>query len=130
MSHRHSRRLLVLLTSATVIPILVLGGLSISLLRQQQDARRQRMSDLLEVEAGRLSLAIAGRFKDIESAVAAGDGIRLTHQGLKPASSSSRVLYQPAITTLDRPSGVFSAAEAAELQRADLTVARAEYDRL
>ena len=86
MSRRHPQRILVLLAAVTVIPITVLGGLSVSLLRQQRDAERQRLSDAIETEAGRVANQIETAFEEIETRLAAGEGVRLTPTGLQSSS--------------------------------------------
>ena len=118
-----------LLAAATLIPIGVLSWLGVRILQQDREVERQRARETLEVEAGRLALAIERQLEDIEERLSHRAGIHFTPSGLK-ASPDLPLLYQPTLSNAEEQPPVFQAAEAVEFQRLDLAAAAAAYQRL
>jgi len=123
------RRIPILLAAATLIPIGVLSWLGVRILQQDREVERQRARETLEVDAGRLALAIARQLEDVEERLTHGAGIHFTPTGMK-ANADISLLYQPSVSAAERLPAAFQTAESEEFQRQDLAAAAAAYQRL
>jgi hypothetical protein len=130
MTSAHPRRILWLLAAATLIPIAILSWLGMGVLRQDQDAERQRRREALELNARRLALDIERRLQDVEAGLARGEGVAFSATG--PVSSSSvLLLYQSALLPLDDVSSpALVNARALEFQQNDQAAATTAYRNL
>lgn len=123
-------RVPVLLSVATLIPIVALTWLGIRTLQQDRELEAQRQRERLEVAAGRVGLEIERKLQGIEEQLANGDGVHFLPTGIE-SSAKLRVLFQPVTTPgpTETPAS-FAAAEVEEFQRHNLPAAEADYRRL
>ena len=125
-----ARRVPVLLSAATLIPVAALAWLGMRTLQQDRELEAQRQRERLEVAAGRVALEIERKLQDAEEQLARGDGIHFLRTSIE-SSAKLRVLFQPVVTpALTGTPASFAAAEAEEFQRHNLPAAEAEYRRL
>jgi signal transduction histidine kinase len=123
------RRVAVVLSAATLVPIAALAWLGVRTLRQERDIERQRHRERLEVAADRLALDLDRRLQAVERDLSTGRGIQLTAAGI--AGDGTPILFQPISPESSPISSVdLSRAEVAEFQRHDLTAAAAMYRQL
>ena len=89
-----ARRVPVLLSAATLIPIAALAWLGMRTLQQDRELEAQRQRERLEVAAGRVALEFERKLQDIEGQLARGDGVHFLPTGIEssanPACCSSR----------------------------------------
>jgi signal transduction histidine kinase len=124
-----ARRVPILLSALTVIPIAALGWLGIRTLQQERELEGQRQRERLEMTVARLALEIERRLQVVEEGLEQGGGVHFRSTGIE-SSADLRVLFQPItppIGTVSVPE--LSAAETEEFQRQNLPAAEIEYVR-
>ena len=89
-----TRRLPVLFAVATLLPIAVLCWLGLRTLQQDRDLERQRRKERLEVDAGRIALAIEEDLQRLEARLAGGQGVRFSNSEIVPIAGEP-LLFRP-----------------------------------
>jgi signal transduction histidine kinase len=123
------RRVALVLTLATLLPVGALAWLGVRAVQQDRAIERQRHRERLEVAATRLALDLDRRLQTIERDLSAGHTIQLTVDGVN--EDGAPILFQPiAPESPSISSPDLANAETAEFQRHDLAAAADAYRRL
>ena len=119
-----------LLVAAIAVPIVAVGWLAWSVIRQDRVIDAQRRHDALRGSAARLALALEGALAELEEQLVPNHNARFDSDGPHPGTIGG-LLYRPESRTL--PGSLpdeFVVAEAFEFQRNDPGAAAAAYRQL